>query len=115
MIRRNKRYQGLPSRDLNPQYSPSQTSQVEPNLHEILVAYQRGEDISQFVTLSAAKATAEQQFKNRLGKVDPLTEFSDYIKSESKKANDMVRSDKANSKKPLEEDLNSPSPSEQKE
>lgn len=61
-------------------FPPSQTSQQEPSLHDILVRYQNGLDISQFITTTAVKATAEQQFANRVGKVDPLTEIPKYIK-----------------------------------
>lgn len=57
----------------------SQTSQQEPSLHDILIRYQNGLDISQFVTTTAVKASAEQQFANRVGKVDPLTEIPRYI------------------------------------
>lgn len=61
-------------------FPASQTSQQEPSLHDILVRYQNGLDISQFVTTTAVKASAEQQFANRVGKVDPLTEVPKYIK-----------------------------------
>ena len=61
-------------------FPKSQTSQQEPSLHDILVRYQNGLDISQFVTTTAVKASAEQQFANRVGKVDPLTEVPKYIK-----------------------------------
>lgn len=61
-------------------FPPSQTSQQEPTLHDILVRYQNGLDISQFITTTAVKASAEQQFANRVGKVDPLTEIPKYIK-----------------------------------
>lgn len=61
-------------------FPASQTSQQEPSLHDILVRYQNGLDISQFITTTAVKASAEQQFANRVGKVDPLTEVPKYIK-----------------------------------
>lgn len=102
MIRRNKRYTGIRYNDVV-QFSPSQTSQDEPNLHEILVAYSRGEDVSQYVRKPAAQATAEQQFTNRIGKVDYLTEMSDYVKQQVDKANKAVKNDKSRSttKEPL--------------
>lgn len=96
MIRRNKRYTGIRYND-TVKFSPSQTSQNEPNLHEILVAYSRGEDVSQYLRKPAAQATAEQQFTNRIGKVDYLTEMSDYVKQQVDKANKAVASDKSRS------------------
>lgn len=76
IIRHILEYSGKPCRS---SYPPSETSQVEPTLHDLLVRYQNGLDISQFVTTPAVKATAEQQFSNRVGKVDPLTEVPAYI------------------------------------
>ena len=61
-------------------FPPSQTSQQEPSLHEILVRYQNGLDISNFVTTQASKATADMQFSNRVGKTDFLTEIPQHIK-----------------------------------
>lgn len=60
-------------------YPASETSQQEPSLHDLLVRYQNGLDISNYITQTAVKATAEQQFANRVGKVDPLTEVPEYI------------------------------------
>lgn len=94
MIRRNKHYNGVALRNVNPQYPPSQTNQREPSLRELLVKYQRGEDISDYVTVSAEKATAEQQFQNKFAKVDPLTEIEDYVKKEQRKASEMVENEK---------------------
>lgn len=96
MIRRNKRYAGIRFND-TVKYSPSQTSQDEPNLHDILVAYSRGQDVSEYIRKPAAKATAEQQFTNRIGKVDYLTEMSDYVKQQVVKANKAVQNDKLRS------------------
>lgn len=96
MIRRNKRYTGIRYND-TVNYPTSRTSQDEPNLHEILVAYSRGEDVSQYIRKPAAQATAEQQFTNRIGKVDYLTEMSDYVKQQVDKANKSVASDKSRS------------------
>lgn len=115
MFRRIIRGHVPSARDNNPTYSECQTSQLEPNLREILVAYQRGEDVSQYVTMSAAKATAEQQFKNRVGKVDPLTEFEEIVKSEIKKANASVAADKKTRQKKTEQqftNVDTPSQSE---
>lgn len=99
MIRRNKRYAGIRYND-TVKYPPSQTSQDEPNLRDILVAYSRGQDVSEYIRKPAAKATAEQQFTNRIGKVDFLTEIPDYIKQQSAKAKKAVESDnlRSNSK-----------------
>lgn len=94
MIRRNKRYTGIRYND-TVKYSPSQTSQDEPNLREILVAYSRGQDVSQYIRKPAAQATAEQQFTNRIGKVDYLTEMSDYVNEQVVKANKAVTKDKS--------------------
>lgn len=94
MFRRIKRGYAPRTPSNTPEYSKCETSQLEPNLHDILVAFQQGKDVSQFVTMPAAKATAEQQFKNRVGKVDPLTEFSEFVKSETRKANEMVDQEK---------------------
>ena len=101
MIRRNKRYNGVNSRNASVNYTQCQTSQLEPNLREILVKYSRGEDVSDYIRMPATKATAEQQFTNRLGKVDPLTEMQDYVKEQIVIANKAVESDrnKAASKK----------------
>lgn len=96
MIRRNKRYTGIRYND-TVKYSPSQTSQDEPNLRDILVAYSRGQDVSEYVRKPAAQATAEQQFTNRLGKVDYLTEMSDYVKEQVNKAKEAVKNDKSRS------------------
>lgn len=96
MIRRNRKYAGIQFND-TVKYPPSQTSQEEPNLHEILVAYSRGQDVSQYLRKPAAQATAEQQFTNRIGKVDYLTEMSDYVKQQVVKANKAVASDKSRS------------------
>lgn len=103
MIRRNRKYVGIRYND-TVKYPPSQTSQDEPNLHEILVAYSRGQDVSQYLRKPASQATAEQQFTNRIGKVDYLTEMSDYVKQQVDKANKSVASDKSRSttKKPTE-------------
>lgn len=97
MIRRNNHYT-VTHRTLKIEYSPCETSQLEPNLRELLIKYQQGLDITDHVYLPAAKATAEVQFKNRVAKVDPLTEIPDYIKSEQRKANEMVNTDKRKSK-----------------
>lgn len=97
MLRRNNRYT-VTHRTLNIEYSPCETSQLEPNLRELLIKYQQGLDITDHVYLPAAKATAEVQFKNRVAKVDPLTEIPDYIKSEKRKAHEMMKSDKLKSK-----------------
>lgn len=67
------------SRVLHQTFPASKTSQVEPSLHELLVAYQKGENIDKYIS-SAVKASADLQFKNRVGKVDPLTEIPDYIR-----------------------------------
>ena len=93
MIRRNRRYRGIVDRDLTI-YPPSQTSQLEPNLRDILVAYSRGEDVSDYIRMPAVKATAEQQFTNRIARVDPLTELQDYVNNEIVKANKAVEQDK---------------------
>lgn len=102
MIRRNRRYAGIVDRDLTI-YPPSQTSQLEPNLREILVAYSRGEDISDYIRMPAAKATAEQQFTNRIARVDPLTELQDYVNNEIVKANKAVEQDKLSTQTVSEE------------
>lgn len=94
MIRRNKRYTGVTARTSNPVYPKSQTTQDEPSLRDILIRYQRGENISDYVHEPAQKATAEQQFKNKFAKVDPLTEIETYVKQETRKANDMVELEK---------------------
>lgn len=108
MIRRNRHYNGLPNRNCNPVYPPSETNQREPSLRELLVKYQRGEDISDFVSLPAEKATAEQQFKNRFAKVDPLTEIEQYVKKEVNKANEMVETEHRTRSKKLNENLTPP-------
>lgn len=95
MIRRNRRYSGVALRNVNPLYPASQTNQREPSLRELLIKYQRGEDISDYITISADKATAEQQFKNRFAKVDPLTEIESYVKQETLKASKMIENDKS--------------------
>lgn len=116
MIRRNKHYNGVALRNVNPQYPPSQTNQREPSLRELLVKYQRGEDISDYITVYAEKATAEQQFKNRVGKVDPLTEFESIVKTEIEKANQLVSEDKRKSKMKTQQPVEtSAGNSEQKE
>lgn len=92
MIRRNRRYNIQHNHPFEP-FPPSETSQLEPNLHDILVAYSNGQDVSEYIRMPASKATAEQQFTNRIGKVDPLTEISDYVKAEVNKANHMVAAD----------------------
>lgn len=97
MIRRNRKY-SVTHRFEIIDYSPCETSQLEPNLRELLIKYQQGMDITDYVTLPAAKATAEVQFQNRVAKVDPLTEIPAYIKAEQAKANDMVASDRRKSK-----------------
>lgn len=104
MIRRNKRYVGIPFND-TVKFPPSQTSQDEPNLREILVAYSRGQDVSEYIRKPAALATADQQFSNRIGKVDYLTEMSDYVKQQVVKANDAVNKDKSrfSTKKQIQE------------
>ena len=76
IVRHILEWSGKPCRS---SYPPSETSQVEPTLHDLLVRYQNGLDISQFVTTPAVKASAEQQFANRVGKVDPLTEIPNHI------------------------------------
>lgn len=96
MIRRNKRYTGIRYND-TVNYTPSQTSQAEPNLRDILVAYSRGQDVSQYIRKPAAQATAEQQFTNRIGKVDYLTEMSDFVQQQVEKANKAVSMDKSRS------------------
>lgn len=93
MIRRNIKYAGIRYNDFI-KYPPSQTSQDEPNLHDILVAYSRGDDVTQYLRKPATQATAEQQFTNRIGKVDYLTEMSDYVKQQVDKANKAVALDK---------------------
>lgn len=116
MIRRNRHYNGVALRNVNPQYPPSQTNQREPSLRELLVKYQRGEDISDYITLTAEKATAEQQFQNRVGKVDPLTEIESLVKQEIDKANQMIVEDKRKSKSKTSQSLENPAEnSEQKE
>lgn len=100
MIRRNKRYVGICFND-TVKFPPSQTSQDEPNLREILVAYSRGQDVSEYIRKPAAQASAEQQFTNRIGKVDYLTEMSDYVKKQVVKANEAVNKDKSRSSKKL--------------
>lgn len=103
MIRRNKRYVVSHDRETLV-YPTSETSQLEPSLHDILVAYSRGEDVSQFIRLPAAKATAEQQFLNKLGKMDFLTETEQYVKQSVKSANKAVKADKDKQKqKPVPE------------
>lgn len=67
------------SRVLHQTFPASKTSQVEPSLRELLVAYQKGENIDKYIS-SAVKASADLQFKNRVGKVDPLTEIPDFIR-----------------------------------
>lgn len=68
-------------------FPPSATSQQEPSLYDLLVRYQNGLDISNYVTTTAVRATAQQQFTNRVGKVDFLTEIPDYIKSVQREEN----------------------------
>lgn len=68
-------------------FPPSATSQQEPSLYDLLVRYQNGLDISSYVTTTAVKATAQQQFTNRIGKVDFLTEIPEYIKSVQREEN----------------------------
>lgn len=68
-------------------FPPSATSQQEPSLYDLLVRYQNGLDISNYVTTTAVKATAQQQFTNRIGKVDFLTEIPEYIKSVQREEN----------------------------
>lgn len=97
MIRRNRKYAVMHC-PLHVEYSPCETSQLEPNLRELLIKYQQGMDISDHIILPAAKATADQQFRNRVAKVDPLTEIPEYIQSEQRKANEMVATDKRKSK-----------------
>lgn len=97
MIRRNRHYTVI-HRFENIDYSTCETSQLEPNLRELLVKYQQGMDITDHITLPATKATAEVQFKNRIAKVDPLTEIPAYIRSEQSKANEMIANDKRKSK-----------------
>lgn len=93
MIRRLKRYKKV--LDFTPCliYPESQTSQLEPSLHELLVKYSHGEDISSYIS-SAPQATAEMQFQNRIGKVDYLTEMETYVKKEVSKAKKLVDIDK---------------------
>lgn len=98
MFRRIKRGYAPRTPSNTPEYSKCETSQLEPNLHDILVAFQQGKDVSQFIAMPAVKATAEQQFKNRVGKVDPLTEFSEIVKSETRKANELVEQEKRSRK-----------------
>lgn len=93
MIRRNRQYRGLRLNDVV-KFPPSRTSQDEPNLRDILVAYSRGQDVSQYFRVPAVKATAEQQFTNRIGKVDYLTEMSDYVRKEVDKANKLLEKEK---------------------
>lgn len=95
MFRRIIRGHVPPPRNNNPVYPVCKTSQLEPNLREILVAYQRGEDVSEFIRLPASKATAEQQFQNKFGKVDPLTEIEQYVKKETETANAMVKKERS--------------------
>lgn len=99
MFRRIIRGHVPPSRNNNPVFPECQTSQLEPNLREILVSYQRGEDVSDYVRLPATKATASQQFKNKFAKVDPLTELEQYVKKEVQAANEMVKKDRATNNK----------------
>lgn len=94
MIRRNKRYLGVKCRNVNPVYPVNQTSQMEPNLYEILVAYQRGDDVSDYIRVPAVRATSDLQFRNRECKVDYLTEMQDYIKKEVNHANRLMEDDK---------------------
>jgi len=116
MIRRNRHYNGVALRNVNPQYPPTQTNQREPSLRELLVKYQRGEDISDYITMSAEKATAEQQFKNRVGKVDPLTELETIVKTETEKANQMITEDNRKRKTKTEQSIETtPENPEQKE
>lgn len=114
MIRRNKRYIGVNSRNASVIYTQCQTSQLEPNLREILVKYSRGEDVSDYIRMPATKATAEQQFTNRIGKVDPLTEMQDYVKEQTLIANQAVESDckKASSKQVVKPSDQSEQPSQ---
>lgn len=93
MIRRNNRYVVSHDRE-KVIYPTSETSQLEPSLHDILVAYSRGEDVSQFIRMPASKATAEQQFMNKVGKVDFLTETEQYVKQAVKNANKAIKADK---------------------
>lgn len=95
MFNRIKRGYAPRTRSNTPQYSTCQTSQLEPNLHDILVAYQHGEDVSEYIRIPAVKATAEQQFTNRIGKVDPLTEIHDYVANEVKTANELVKKERS--------------------
>lgn len=60
-------------------FPPSQTTQQEPSLYDLLVRYQNGLDISSYVTTNAVSATANQWFTNRVGKTDFLTEIPEYI------------------------------------
>lgn len=94
MIRRNRHYTGVTARNANPVYPKSETTQDEPNLRDILIRYQRGENISDFIHEPAHRATADQQFKNKFAKVDPLTEIESYVKQESRKASEMVENEK---------------------
>lgn len=64
----------------NVEYPASETTQNEPTLHDILVRYQNGLDVSQYIHEKAAQATADLQFMNKLGKVDPLTEIPAHIR-----------------------------------
>lgn len=84
-------------------YSPCETTQLEPNLRELLVKYQQGLDITDHVYLPAAKATADVQFKNRVAKVDPLTEIPQYIAVEKAKADAAVTSDRKRTRKQSEQ------------
>lgn len=94
MIRRNIKYTGVAARPSNPVYPQSQTTQDEPSLRDILIRYQRGENISDYVHEPSQRATAEQQFKNKFAKVDPLTEIEHYVKQETRKANELVENEK---------------------
>lgn len=109
MIRRNKRYT-VTHRDATNEllYSPCETTQLEPNLRELLVKYQQGLDITDHVYLPAAKATADVQFKNRVAKVDPLTEIPQYIAGVKAKAEAAVTSDRKRSRKLEQKDIDSP-------
>lgn len=113
MIRRNCRYTVIHNRE-KVVYPSSETSQMEPSLHDILVAYSRGDDVSEFIRMPASKATAEQQFMNKIGKVDFLTESEQYVKNAVKQANNAVKEDKAKLKvtKDPEPSINVETPSE---
>lgn len=86
-------------------FPPSQTSQFEPSLHEILVRYQSGLDISKYITTQASRASADMQFSNRVGKVDFLTEVPRFINKVAKDEEKHLSENRINDEKNVDEGL----------